>query len=474
MKAIKYFVIGALMSGISTPMMAQDDNKSAIEQLTKVIKSDASDKEDQIKELFKPFKKDAKVMVAMGRAYFDIKDYENAQKYADMAKKRDKNCGDAYVLTGDILVMKDDAGGAATEFEQAIYFEPKNPNGYRRYAQINSKANPAAAVEKLEELKKQVPDYPIGLISAEIFSRAGNLDKAIEYYAQVDKNKMEDHQLADYALSHFLKGNFEKSLEVSKFGNGKFQKNPALNRISFYNLTNLKRYDEALTFADALFNKSDETKITESDYLYYGYAHAGKGNYDDAIAMFQKSIDNNSDNEADRLDAMKNISDAYRQKGDYANAIATYEKYLEQKTEQTANDINILATLYMAEASDTTKTEQEKKELYGKADDVYAKMAEKMPSVADYATLQRAHIGFALDPETTIGLAKPHYEKLIEIINSSAEKDEKSNERLIEAYRYLGYYYLLKDDKTNADIYWNKVLELDPNNATAKQALGIK
>lgn len=474
MKAIKYFVIGAMMMGITTPAMAQEDNKAAIEQLTKVIKSNAPDKDDQIKDLFKPYKKDANVMVAMGRAYFEIKDYENALKYADMAKKRDKNCGNAYVLTGDILVMKDDAGGASTEFEQAIYFEPKNPNGYRRYAQINSKANPSAAVEKLEELKKHVPDYPIGLISAEIFSRAGNLDKAIEYYNQVDKNKMEDYQLADYALSYFLKGDFDKSLEVSKFGNNKFPKNPALNRISFFNLTNLKKYDEALTYADALFNKSDETKITESDYLYYGYAHLGKGNYDEAITMFQKSIDNNDNNEADRLDATKNISEAYRQKGDYHNAISTYEKYLEEKKEQTANDINTLATLYMAEASDTTKTEAERKELYSKADAVYANMAEKMPSVADFATLQRAHIGFALDPETQEGLAKPHYEKLVEIILAKTDKDEKSTERLIEAYRYLGYFYLLKDDKATADTYWNKVLELDPNNATAKKALGIK
>ena len=101
-------------------------------------------------------------------------------------------------------------------------------------------------------------------------------------------------------------------------------------------------------------------------------------------------------------------------------------------------------------------------------------MADKMPSAAEFATYQRAHIGFSLDPETKEGVAKPHYEKLIELLNAKQQKEEKDNARLVEAYRYLGYYYLLKDDKNNSNIYWNKILEIDPNNETAKQALGKK
>lgn len=50
MKAIKYLLIGALMIGINTPSTAQEeDHKAVIEQLTKVIKSDAPDKEDQVR-----------------------------------------------------------------------------------------------------------------------------------------------------------------------------------------------------------------------------------------------------------------------------------------------------------------------------------------------------------------------------------------------------------------------------------------
>ena len=158
---------------------------------------------------------------------------------------------------------------------------------------------------------------------------------------------------------------------------------------------------------------------------------------------------------------------------DYTNAISTYEKYLDNLKQKTANDINILATMYMSEAADSTIAEDKKKIYYAKADSIYGEMATNMPSVADYATLQRAHIGYALDPETKTGLAKPHYEKLIELINAKPTKDETDNERLIESYRYMGYYFLLQKDKANSVMYWNKILEIDPENAMAKQALGL-
>ena len=37
----------------------------------------------------------------------------------------------------------------------------------------------------------------------------------------------------------------------------------------------------------------------------------------------------------------------------------------------------------------------------------------------------------------------------------------------------MGYYFLLQKDKANSVMYWNKILEIDPENAMAKQALGL-
>lgn len=42
---------------------------------------------------------------------------------------------------------------------------------------------------------------------------------------------------------------------------------------------------------------------------------------------------------------------------------------------------------------------------------------------------------------------------------------------MIECESYLGYYYFLKEEYEQSKVYWTKILEIDPENATAKQAM---
>ena len=65
MKTAKYIIIGAMMTVISAPVMAQDAT-SAVEQATKIIKSGAEDKDKQVTSVFKTVKKDAKAVAGIG------------------------------------------------------------------------------------------------------------------------------------------------------------------------------------------------------------------------------------------------------------------------------------------------------------------------------------------------------------------------------------------------------------------------
>ena len=126
MKTVKYLLLGALVVGISAPLMAQD-NKSTIDAISKVIIANPAAAKDQVKEVFKKNKKNAEVLAGIGRAYFEAKDTANAKQYANLAIKANKNYGQGYILLGDIEVLKDDGGAAAAWYQQAIYFDPKNP-----------------------------------------------------------------------------------------------------------------------------------------------------------------------------------------------------------------------------------------------------------------------------------------------------------------------------------------------------------
>ena len=473
MKTVKYFLVGALMTAISAPVMAQSDD--VVSQATEIIKGKAEDADKQVKNLVKPFKKDAKTLAAVGRAYLGVKNFDQADVYADLAIKAGKNVAAGYVLKGDICVLKDDGGAASSWFEQAIYFDAKDPEGYRRYAQINSKTDPKGSIEKLEALRSIDPSYPVDLIAAEIQSRAGNADAAIGYYSKVDLSKMKNYELTDYSMLLFLKQKYDESLKVSTFGNEKFPRYASLNRLSMFNNVNLEKYEEALVYANRLFNESDSAKFSYLDYINYGTALQKLKKNDEAIEVFKKIVEDPNVDAADKVSSFKNLSDVYKSLGDYNNALAYYEKYVAGQEKVTANVKNGLALIYRSMALEENATPEQKAEAIKKADEVYGQIAAEFPNFEQSVTAQRAKLAFILDPEDKAGIAKPHYDKIIELIMALDKKEESDNRLLVEAYTYNMVYFLkTKDDIATSKEYANKILAIDPSNAMAAQVAALK
>ena len=456
--------------GIGAPAMAQN-NGAVIEQVSKLIKSKGNGEE--IKSIFKANKKNPEVLLAMGRAYYEVRDTVNAAKYANLALARNKNFAKAYILLGDIAVMQDDGGKAAEWYQQAKYFDPKDPEGYFKYAKILRGRSPEEAVSNLEELRIQRPDIAVDALAARIYYLSNKLEKSIACYDKVtDKSLLNDEDITNYATGAWMLQKRDKSLEMAKYGLSKNARKAAWNRLAFYNLTDMNQTEEALKYADALFNASDSVKISGFDYTYYGTALKNAKQYDKAIEMFQNAANENKDNKEQLNIARKNLADAYVAKEDYATGINYYNEYLSNIEKPSAFDFAGLGTIYQKQASSLQGEEQVA--ALKNADAVYAKLAEVHPNQIDFSNFMRARINSTLDPETTDGLAKPFYEALATSLAANTNRDNTDNIRLVEAYRYLGYYYLVKDDKENANIYWNKVLEIDPENETAKQALSIK
>lgn len=474
MKTVKYFLVGAMMTVISAPVMAQSDNP-VVAQAAEIINSKAADADKQVKNLSKAVKKDAQALAAIGRAYLGVKNFEQADLYADLAIKANKNLAVGYVLKGDICVLKDDGGQASSWFEQANYFDPKDPEGYRRYAQINSKTDPAGSIAKLEQLRSIDPTYPVDLIAAEIQSRAGNADAAIGYYSKVSLDKMKNYELTDYSMLLFLKQKYDESLKVSSFGNDKFPRYASLNRLSMLNNVNLEKYEDALVYADRLFNASDSAKYSFLDYINYGTALQKLKKNDEAIAIFKKIVEDENIDAADKVSSYKNLSDVYKSMSDYDNAIAYYKKYIDGQQKVTANVKNGLALIYRSMALEDNITPEQKAEAVKNADEIFGQIADEFPNFAQSVTAQRAKLAFILDPEDKAGMAKPHYDKLIELISALPQKDDSDNRQLVEAYTYNMVYFLkIKDDIPTSKDFANKILAIDPANAMATQVAGLK
>lgn len=460
------------MLSVSAPVMAQDaESKAVIESVTKVIKSKPADLEDQVKQVYKKNKKNPEVLIAIARAYYENKDSVNAQKYIAYTLKADKKYGPAYILLGDMAAMDNDGGMAASQYQQAIYFDPKNPEAYYKYANVYRKISPTEAVAKLEELRTQRPDVNVDALAGRIYYASNDFDKAIQCFSRGDLNTMEERDLTDYAMSLYFKGKYQESLDIAKFGLSKDPRDAAYNRLAFFNCTDLKDYPSALQYADALFNKSDSAKFSYYDYTYYGNALIGNKEPQKAIDVYKKALEMEFDNQDKKAGVIKQLSDGYKGINDYANAISTYKEYMQTVSKVSATDYVGLGQLYLLESDANAADSVLKKQSLKNAEAVYNELEQKMPEYEEYTVYKKAQVNSMLDPETKEGLAKPFYEKLAGMLEPKETKDDTDKVRLVECYRYLGYYYLVQDDTTNSITYWNKVIELDPTNEAAKQVL---
>ena len=473
MKTLKYFFAGALMLSISAQSMAQDV-KSQIAAVSKVIVENQGNLKAQqaaAKDFVKLYKKNPEALAGLGRAFLDAKDQASALKYAEMAVKAGKNNAAGYLLKGDIAAMNDDGGEAAMWYQTATQLDPKNPTGYIKYARVYQKVDAAGAEEMLRKLTSIDPSYPVDAEIAHMSYANNKFSKALENYQRVALDKMDDSKLTEYALSAYFLGKSQESLVPAEFGAKRHPRSAGLNRLAFYDNTDLKNFDKALEYADALFNRSDSAKFTQRDYLYYGHALKGAGQYEQAIEMFKKTYEMDET----QNDVLKLISDSYLEKenADHDQAVTYLKQYIEKSGDVKASHFTSMAKIYRDLAESAT-TDAEKEAALMKADKVYADMAAAMPTNEDFATYQRAHLMHQINSDVKVGKAKPFYEKYAQMMEAKTDRDSAENTTLAEAYNYLAVYYLQNDKMAQAKDYARKLQAIQPENDTARQILELK
>jgi len=461
------------MLSISAQSMAQDV-KSQIAAVSKVIVENQGNLKAQqaaAKDFVKLYKKNPEALAGLGRAFLDAKDQASALKYAEMAVKAGKNNAAGYLLKGDIAAMNDDGGEAAMWYQTATQLDPKNPTGYIKYARVYQKVDAAGAEEMLRKLTSIDPSYPVDAEIAHMYYANNKFSKALENYQRVALDKMDDSKLTEYALSAYFLGKSQESLVPAEFGAKRHPRSAGLNRLAFYDNTDLKNFDKALEYADALFNRSDSAKFTQRDYLYYGHALKGAGQYEQAIEMFKKTYEMDET----QNDVLKLISDSYLEKenADHDQAVTYLKQYIEKSGDVKASHFTSMAKIYRDLAESAT-TDAEKEAALMKADKVYADMAAAMPTNEDFATYQRAHLMHQINSDVKVGKAKPFYEKYAQMMEAKTDRDSAENTTLAEAYNYLAVYYLQNDKMAQAKDYARKLQAIQPENDTARQILELK
>ena len=466
--------MGVLLAGFSTTAIAQEAELNAA---LEGIKSKAPNAAELAKTAYKKNKKDAAALVKIGRAYLEQKDTANAALFANYANEAGKpkyQYAPAYLLLGDIEASYGTDGGKAAGFyNQAINFDPTNPEGYKKWALVYRKISPSQAAKKLQEMKSNCPNEDIDAAIAHIYMLAGDEKQAYENYAKADINKLDKSSLNEFVRCSYFTGHFDDALRAAEAGLKIEPRNPVFNRLAMFANYELKKYDAAKAYIHKYFNETDSAKFSEYDHFYTALIYQALEDKANMYAEYDKALSLVNDSSMIKRHAiLKSVSDSYLKDQQFEKAIQYYQDYLACKPDLNSDDEEGLAKIYSKWADND---EARKAELVGKAINAYRAMGEKYPIQAIYAAYQCATMSNKLDKTGEKSLAKPDYQKVVSLLENKADRDNSENTMLKYSYHYLmSNAFLYGKNKALAKEYANKILAIDPNYEPAQQIRDLK
>ncbi len=247
---------------------------------------------------------------------------------------------------------------------------------------------------------------------------------------------------------------------------------------AFPNLYGLKAYSydklgdslNAKKYFEEFFTKVNPDKIGPNDYATYGRVLLKLGGSDSLETVKNDSLASIYIDKAialdtipaNKLDYVKSTAASLVDAKKYAEAGNWYTKILTVKPDYGKVD------LYYAGYNDYRGGE------YVKADSIFGLYMTKYPE-DPFGAYMRARSAEGIDTTGAEGLAKPYYQKVIDIYDTSTDKST-TKDYIIPSYRYMmANSYNIQKDKDAALGYNAKILAIDPTDATAlknKEALG--
>ena len=434
------------------------------------VKTNPKEAETDIQTVLKlsTSKRNSDYFIAAANAYLFNGEIDQATIYMEKAKNIKVKYASLAVLAGDIELARKDVGKACGNYELAISYDDKCKEAYIKYARAYKNVNTPLAIEMLNNLKQKEPKFLLAEKElGDIYYANNEFAKATESYDKYLKSgNTSISDFTKYASSVFYSKEYAKSLEISLLGLEKAPRNPVFNRLAMYNCVELAKYDDAIKYADLFFNKSDKPEISYYDYTYYGQALRSTKKLDLAIEQFRNAYKLDTT----QIGFLKDISDMYSEKEDYKNSISAYQVYLKALPEakKTSEVVIKLGRLYLTYGNLQNLTAVEKKAALMSADTVFAKVAVMEPN-GYRANYYRAQTNFFMDPDLTVGLAKPYYESTLAFCEAKA--DVRFNKVIVECANYLASYYFQKKDYQQSKLYWNKILVVDPKNDKAVKSI---
>ncbi len=435
--------------GLGELALAQGDDKTA---------------EDYFDEAKKVNKKDAAVLTAIGRAYFNVdpvKYEKQIQKFDEQAYKANSKEPSIFVLRGDRKAAVKEWGDAAGNYENAILYSKGLPEAYVKYADAYFNVNPEYAIEKLQALLAENPTSALGQRElAEKYYQNDQWSLAAKAYGDYIDNP--NHFVEDevrYSVLLYYGQHYDESLALANKILASDPKNFQLQRIAFLDKKALGDFTGAEAAAQTFFNLNDpKNKYTSNDYSIYAEVLQELGKDSLAIFEYEKAIEVNPE----KGDLYKALSSAYSGAKNYDKALEVFKAYID-RGDYVTNDLVTLASRYQNVAATSEPGSEKKQNAIANAistiDQVIAKVPDNPIPVRNKARMMLVKN----DNQPSAEMAET-YQKVVELLDADPENKTKRSDMYNEAYSQIASYYISEKNIPEAKAYYEKVYEFDPTN----------
>jgi tetratricopeptide (TPR) repeat protein len=407
--------------------------------------------------------KNPEIWIELGNAYrSQFKSNEAYAAYSE-ALRLDPNSVTANTAIGVLWKYADSFDSAYAAFQNAIKIDANFGPAYRELAETENREATNKGKNASERIASAVAHYKT-------------------YMSLTDQS---DETLLRYADFLVRAGKWAEVKEVATKLAASPNPNARVYRYLAYAAFENKDPKAAMEYMNKWMAKADPKRVIPRDFLYHGRAQLQAGqDTTKAIETLTKAVELDST----FVDVYRDIAKVNVDRKRYVPAFNAYSTILRKDKNLTFGDyLSVGRFGYFAFTDQVTKAKTDPSikpdsSLLVRADSALSYMQQKMTSPIFYTPLYRARIADLRDPsrENKIGLAKPYYEKVIQLLEPKAASVAGQEKiALQEAYDYLGNIYAYKEkDDVKAAEYFNKAKTLDPADGQAdfyfKQKAGTK
>jgi tetratricopeptide (TPR) repeat protein len=423
--------------------------------------------------------KDINVLNAVADANIDARDGDAAyaiEKLNQATQIKNFNVPETYVLMGDAYRKQIDGGNAVQSYQKALTLDPKLAEAKYKIGRIyETQNNKEFFIPAYEQAVQMDPNYAPAFYELYIYYfNHGDVAKATEnldkYIAVSDPSPAVDY---DRTSILWISKKYDEAIAASKnfistLGD---KADPRYYKLIAYSYDSKGDSVSAKDYMTQYFGKQKPEGFVPKDYSFMAQLLAKfPGNQADVAKNYQLALEKDTV-AAEKLDIVKEAADVAKKSGDKAG----YAYWLGVAYNLNKNPTN--TDLYNYGFANYSAGN------YKAADSIFCGVYESKYPNEIFGYLWCANSKLAQDDSlSSNGYAVEAFDKLGQVargLDSTAKAagspdSVKYKAQILKSYFYLASYYNnTKKDKDNALLYLHKILEVDPENTTAKQYIAV-